>query len=49
MRNLFLAGAAVSIVTLIGYAAADSPTQVAVFRALAGAGFGRLKYAPSWC
>jgi len=44
MRNLFLAGAVVSIVTLIGYAASDSPAQVAVFRTLAGAGFG-LKYA----
>lgn len=44
MRNLFLAGAIVSIVTLIGYSASDSPAQVAVFRTLAGAGFG-LKYA----
>ena len=43
MRNLFLAGAAVSIVTLIGYSLSHSPTQVAVFRTLAGAGFG-LKY-----
>lgn len=43
MRNLFLAGAIVSILTLVGYAIADSPTQVAAFRALAGAGFG-LKY-----
>ncbi|MEP6759586.1 MAG: MFS transporter [Actinomycetota bacterium] len=44
MRNLFLAGALISIVTLIGYSVADSPVQVAVFRTLAGAGFG-LKYA----
>ena len=44
MRNLFLAGAIVSIVTLIGYSASDSPAQVAVFRTLAGVGFG-LKYA----
>lgn len=44
MRNLFLAGAIVSIVTLLGYSASDSPAQVAVFRTLAGAGFG-LKYA----
>lgn len=43
MRNLFLAGAAVSIVTLIGYSLSHSPAQVAVFRTLAGAGFG-LKY-----
>ena len=42
--NLFLAGAIVSIVTLIGYSASDSPAQVAVFRTLAGVGFG-LKYA----
>jgi MFS transporter, PPP family, 3-phenylpropionic acid transporter len=40
MRNLFLAVAAVSIVTLFGYSLADSPAQVAVFRTLAGAGFG---------
>jgi predicted MFS family arabinose efflux permease len=44
MRNLFLAGAVVSIVTLVGYSLSSSPAQVAVFRTLAGAGFG-LKYA----
>ena len=44
MRNLFLAGALVSIVTLIGYSLSNSPAQVAVFRTLAGVGFG-LKYA----
>ena len=44
MRNLFLAGAVVSIVTLLGYSLSNSPLQVAVFRTLAGAGFG-LKYA----
>jgi len=44
MRNLFLAGALVSIVTLVGYALSNSPVQVAVFRTLAGVGFG-LKYA----
>ena len=44
MRNLFLAGALVSIVTLVGYSLSSSPAQVAVFRTLAGAGFG-LKYA----
>jgi PPP family 3-phenylpropionic acid transporter len=44
MRNLFLVGALVSIVTLVGYSLSSSPAQVAVFRTLAGAGFG-LKYA----
>jgi MFS transporter, PPP family, 3-phenylpropionic acid transporter len=44
MRNLFLAGTMVSIVTLLGYSVSDSPAQVAVFRTLAGVGFG-LKYA----
>jgi MFS family permease len=34
----------VSIVTLLGYSLSGSPIQVAVFRTLAGAGFG-LKYA----
>jgi MFS transporter, PPP family, 3-phenylpropionic acid transporter len=43
MRNLFLAGAGVSIVTLVGYSLARSPAQVAAFRMLAGAAFG-LKY-----
>ncbi len=43
MRNLFLAGVAVSIVTLVGYALARSPAGVAVFRSLAGVSFG-LKY-----
>jgi PPP family 3-phenylpropionic acid transporter len=43
MRNLFLAGVAISVVTLIGYAAAKSPAGVAVFRSLAGVSFG-LKY-----
>jgi len=44
MRNLFLAGTAISIATLLGYGAAGSPTVVAVFRGLSGAAFG-LKYA----
>jgi len=43
MRNLFLAGVAVSIVTLLGYAVARTPAEVAVFRSLAGVAFG-LKY-----
>jgi PPP family 3-phenylpropionic acid transporter len=43
MRNLFLAGVSISILTLFGYSIAQSPGGVAVFRALAGAGFG-LKY-----
>ena len=43
MRNLFLAGVGVSIVTLFGYSWANSPMGVAVFRSLAGVGFG-LKY-----
>ena len=43
MRNLFLAGVAISIVTLVGYALAESPAGVAVFRSLAGVWFG-LKY-----
>ena len=44
MRNLFLAGTAISIVTLLGYGVAGSPAAVAVFRGLSGAAFG-LKYA----
>jgi PPP family 3-phenylpropionic acid transporter len=43
MRNLFLAGVAISIVTLFGYSLAQTPVGVATFRALQGAGFG-LKY-----
>jgi PPP family 3-phenylpropionic acid transporter len=43
MRNLFLAGVAVSIVTLLGYAVARTPAEVAAFRSLAGVAFG-LKY-----
>jgi MFS transporter, PPP family, 3-phenylpropionic acid transporter len=43
MRNLFLAGVGASIATLFGYAWASSPMGVAVFRSLAGVGFG-LKY-----
>jgi hypothetical protein len=43
MRNLFLAGAGLSIATLVGYSLATTPAGVAVFRSLAGAGFG-LKY-----
>lgn len=43
MRNLFLAGVGISILTLFGYSIAQSPIGVAAFRTLAGAGFG-LKY-----
>jgi PPP family 3-phenylpropionic acid transporter len=44
MRNLFLAGVAISIVALVGYALADRPSAVAVIRGAMGAAFG-LKYA----
>jgi MFS transporter, PPP family, 3-phenylpropionic acid transporter len=43
MRNVFLAGAAISILTLVGYAVAQTAGGVAFFRALSGAAFG-LKY-----
>ena len=43
MRNVLLAGIAISILTLFGYSLAHSPAGVATFRALSGAGFG-LKY-----
>jgi PPP family 3-phenylpropionic acid transporter len=43
MRNLFLAGVAISIMSLFGYSLAQSPAGVAMFRAVSGAGFG-LKY-----
>ncbi|MGZ4149350.1 MAG: MFS transporter [Actinomycetota bacterium] len=43
MRNLFLAGVAISIVTLFGYSLSHTPSAVAFFRGLSGAGFG-LKY-----
>jgi PPP family 3-phenylpropionic acid transporter len=43
MRNVFLVGAAISILTLLGYAVAQTAGGVAFFRALSGAAFG-LKY-----
>jgi PPP family 3-phenylpropionic acid transporter len=43
MRNVFLLGAAISILTLLGYAVAQTAGGVAFFRALSGAAFG-LKY-----
>lgn len=43
MRNLFLAGTAIVVVTLVGWSVADTPAAVAAFRMLSGAGFG-LKY-----
>lgn len=43
MRNLFLAGTGIVIVTLVGWSLVDSPAAVAGFRMLSGAAFG-LKY-----
>jgi PPP family 3-phenylpropionic acid transporter len=43
MRNLFLAGVGISILTLFGYSLSHTPAAVAFFRGLSGAGFG-LKY-----
>lgn len=43
MRNLFLAGTGVVVVTLVGWSLVDTPAAVAAFRMLSGAAFG-LKY-----